>query len=73
MFYSININTVPAVIYLIEDAVLPHTHSPTRSRTTRKFNDAIWTWISCQLTEHGIYASDSFSWQPPKVPFSTTF
>ena len=73
MFYSININAVPAVIYLIEDAVLPHTHSPTRSRTTRKFNDAIWTWIACQLTEHGIYASDSFSWQPPKVSFSTTF
>ena len=73
MFYSININAVPAVIYLIEDAVLPHTHSPTRTCSTRKFNDAIWTWIACQLAEHGIYASDSFSWQPPKVSFSTTF
>ena len=47
MFYSINIDTIPAVIYLIEDAVLPHTHPPTRSRPTRKFNDAIWTWITC--------------------------
>ncbi len=73
MFYSININAIPAVIYLIEDAVLPHTHSPTRSRTTRKFNDAIWTWITCQLTQHSIYTPDSFSWQPPKFSFSTTF
>jgi hypothetical protein len=27
MFYSININAVPAVIYLVKDAVLPRTHS----------------------------------------------
>ena len=34
MFYSININAVPVVIYLIEDAVLPDTHPPTRSCPT---------------------------------------
>ncbi len=49
MFYSININAVLAVIYLLEDAVLPHPNPPTRSRPTRKFNDAIWTWSTCQL------------------------
>lgn len=73
MFYSINIDTVSAVIYLVKDSVLPHTHPPTRSRPTRKFNDAIWTWITCQLTQHSIYTPDSFSWQSPKFSFSTTF
>ena len=56
MFYSIDFNA--ASLNLIEDAIIPDTHAPTRICLPRKSFNAIWAWILGQLPEHGVNGSD---------------